>query len=461
MKMKQEVLDFMQTRILTSSNYSQWIKELKNLTKRYNVWQYIDPQNDRAKELNLNDYADVQDIDEDDIDILLLDDDDEMTDDELELYCLQMKKRRAKKIASNMKIVHAALKMTAKISEITCIRDVVKSLAARFDSTLNQQSQNVVNRSVVNRPVVNRSIVNRFIVNCSIVDFLNWFQMNWFNDENWLKTYSTRKRTCSAVSFSVANTASSSIANSLDWFERAWFDDTQWLKSSHTVNAVAEMKKPCTVDTVNENSHTVDTVDSAMKNACKNVSYSNNSHIILELNSHIDSELNSESEGHTGHDLISWIEHTDHDLILESEQDRIFYIIKKMMKKFLDDLRSSIMRSSNMKSSTKTSNSVDQEQCKKISLDLDELNQDQIIQITNEMKFHLKIQSSINQRNVTDEFCRCAKYEHFRPAKDEHFGSDKDEFYMPDKWFRAWCDSAFFKAEKMCQAISDRLVEVD
>jgi hypothetical protein len=32
---------------------------------------------------------------------------------------------------------------------------------------------------------------------------------------------------------------------------------------------------------------------------------------------------------------------------------------------------------------------------------------------------------------------------------------------MPDKWFRAWCDSAFFKAEKMCQAISDRLVEVD
>ncbi len=86
-----------------------------------------------------------------------------------------------------------------------------------------------------------------------------------------------------------------------------------------------------------------------------------------------------------------------------------------------------------MKSSTKTSNSVDQEQCKKISLDLDELNQDQIIQITNEMKFHLKIQSSINQRNVTDEFCRCAKYEHFRPAKDEHFGSDKDEFYMPDK----------------------------
>jgi hypothetical protein len=32
---------------------------------------------------------------------------------------------------------------------------------------------------------------------------------------------------------------------------------------------------------------------------------------------------------------------------------------------------------------------------------------------------------------------------------------------MPDKWiFRAWCDSAFFKAEKVCQAISDRLIEV-
>jgi hypothetical protein len=110
----------------------------------------------------LNDYADVQDIDEDDIDILLLDDDDEMTDDELELYCLRMKKRRAKKIDSNMKIVHAALRMTAEISAIsTCIRDVVKSLAARFDKSykqLNLQSQNVV---------------NRLIVNCSIVNFLN------------------------------------------------------------------------------------------------------------------------------------------------------------------------------------------------------------------------------------------------------------------------------------------------
>ncbi len=124
----------------------------------------------------MNDYADVQDIDEDDIDILLLNDD-EMTDDELELYCLQMKKRRAKKIASNMKIVHAALRMTAGISEITCTKDVVKSLAACFDSTLNQQSQNVVcsvvNRSAVDRSVVNRTIVNRSIMNCSIVDFLN------------------------------------------------------------------------------------------------------------------------------------------------------------------------------------------------------------------------------------------------------------------------------------------------
>ncbi len=71
------------------------------------------------------------------------------------------------------------------------------------------------------------------------------------------------------------------------------------------MNAVAKMGKSCTVDTVNENSHTVDTVDSAMKNACKNVSYSNNSHITLELNSHIGFELNSESGGHTDHDLTS------------------------------------------------------------------------------------------------------------------------------------------------------------
>ncbi len=120
----------------------------------------------------MNDYADVQDIDEDDIDILLLDDDD-MTDDELELYCLQMKKRRAKKIASNMKIVHAALRMTAGISAIsTCIKDVVKSLAARFDSTLNQQSHNVAS-TIVNRSIVNHSAVNSSIVNRSIVDFLN------------------------------------------------------------------------------------------------------------------------------------------------------------------------------------------------------------------------------------------------------------------------------------------------
>jgi hypothetical protein len=32
---------------------------------------------------------------------------------------------------------------------------------------------------------------------------------------------------------------------------------------------------------------------------------------------------------------------------------------------------------------------------------------------------------------------------------------------MPDKWFRAWCDSALFKAEKICQAISDRLIGID
>jgi hypothetical protein len=166
------------------------------------------------------------------------------------------------------------------------------------------------------------------------------------------------------------------------------------------------MEKPCTIDTVNGNSHTVDTVVSAMKNACKNVSYSNNSHIILGLNS------GSEA-------------HTDHDLILEDEQDRIFYIIKEMIKKFL-----------NMRSSTKASNSVDLRQC--ISRDLDGLNQDQVIQITNEMEFHLKIQSSTNQRDAIDEFCRRAKYEHFRPDKDEHFGPDKDGFYMPGKWiFRA------------------------
>jgi hypothetical protein len=125
----------------------------------------------------LNDYADVEDIDEDDI----FQDVNEMTDDEFDIYCLQTKKRRAKKIASNMKIVHAALRMTAEVSEITCTRDVVKFLAARFDKSykqLNLQSQNVVNRSavdrsIVNRSVVNRTIVNRSIVNCSIVNFLN------------------------------------------------------------------------------------------------------------------------------------------------------------------------------------------------------------------------------------------------------------------------------------------------
>jgi hypothetical protein len=180
-----------------------------------------------------------------------------------------------------------------------------------------------------------------------------------------------------------------------------------------TVNAVAKMRKLCTVDTVNGNSHTVDTVVSAMKNACKDVSYSKNSHIL---------EMNSGSEAHT-----------DHDLILGSEHDKISYIIKtlnytqKMMKKFL-----------NMRSSTKTANSVDLRQCKKISRDLgisrdlDELHQDQVIQITNEMKFYLK-QSSTNQRGVTDRFCRHAKYEHFRSGKHGHFGPDKDEFYMPGK----------------------------
>ncbi len=465
--MEQEVLDFMQTRILTTSNYSQWIKELENLAKHNGVWQYIDPQNDRAKELNLNDYADVQDIDEDDIDILLLDDD-EMTDDELELYCLQMEKRRAKKIAFNMKIVHAALRMTAGISEITCTRDVVKFLAARFDKSykqLNLQSQNVVDRSAVDRPIVDRPAVDRTIVNrsvdCSIVDFLDWFQVDWFNDEDWLKTHSS-KQICLAVS--------SSVADSLDWFERAWFDDTQWLESSHTavaemeklctvdtVDAVAEMGKPCTVDTVDGNSHTVDTVVSAMENACTDVSYSNNSHIL---------EMNSGSEEHTDHDLIS-SQYTGHDLILGGGQDKISYITKildytqEMMEKFLDGLGSSILGSS-----TKASNSVDLGQCKKISRDLGELNQNQVI---NKMKFHLKIQSSINQRDATDGFCRRAKYGHFRsgqydyfgPDKDGHFGPDKDGFYMPGKWiFRAWCGPAFFKAEGVCQAISGRLVGV-
>jgi hypothetical protein len=449
--MEQEIRYYMSTEALTTSNYSQWIKELENLAKRYNVWQYVDPHNDnvRAKELNLNDYADVQDIDEDDIDILLLDDDD-MTDDELELYCLQMEKRRAKKIASNMKIVHAALRMTAEayISEITCTKDVVKSLAARFDKSykeLNLQSQNVVARS---------------IVDCPIVDFLDWFQVDWFNDEDWLKTHS--KRICSAVSSSVANTASS-VADSLDWFERAWFDDTQWLKSSHTVNAVAKMGKPCTVDTVNGNSHTVDTVVSAMENACKDVSYSNNSHI-TRLG------LNSGSGAHTGHGLTS-SQYTGHDLTLGGGQDRISYIktldyTQEMMEKFL-----------NMGSSTKVSNSVDLGQC--ISRDLGGLDQDQVIQVTNEVEYDLKIQSPANQRGVTDGFCRRAKYGHFRsgkdgyfrpdkdghfgPAKDGVFGPDKDGFYIPGKWiFSAWCGSAISSqiAEGVCQAISGRLVGV-
>jgi hypothetical protein len=49
------------------------------------------------------------------------------------------------------------------------------------------------------------------------------------------------------------------------------------------------------------------------------------------------------------------------------------------------------------------------------------------------MKYHLKIQSPTNQRDVIDGFYRRAKYEHFRPDKDELFSPDKDEFYMPDK----------------------------
>jgi hypothetical protein len=227
------------------------------------------------------------------------------------------------------------------------------------------------------------------------------------------------------------------------------------------------MEKPCTVDTVDENSHTVDTVVSAMENACMRVSYSNNSHIILELDSridlgldsHIDPGLDSGSGGYTGHDLT-----------LGGEQDRISYIktldyTQEMMKKFLDGLRLSITGSSNMRSSTKASNSVDLRQC--ISRDLDELNQDQVI---NKMKFHLKIQSSINQRGSTDGFCRRVKYGHFRSGqygyfgsvKYGHFGSDKDGFYMPDKWFRAWCGPAISSqiAEGVCQAISGRLVGV-
>ncbi len=451
--MEQEIRYYMRVETLTTSNYSQWIKELENLAKRYNVWQYVDPHN-KAKELNLNDYEDVQDIDEDDIDVLLLDDD-EMTDDELELYCLQMEKRRAKKIASNMKIVHAALRMTAGISDITCTRDVVKSLAARFDSTLNQQSHNVArfdksykklnlqSQNVVASTIVDRTIVDRSIVDCSIVDFLDWFQVDWFNDEDWLNAHS--KQICLAVS--------SSVADSLDWFERAWFDDTQWLESSHT--AVAEMRKPCTVDTVDGNSHTVDTVVSAMENACKDVSYSNNSHIL---------EMDSGSGGHIDHGLIS-SQYTGHDLILGGEQDRISYIIKtldytqEMMEKFL-----------NMGSSTKASNSVDLGQCKKISRGLDGLDQDQVIQATNEVEYDLKIQSPANQRGATDGFCRRAKYGHFRsgqygyfgPDKYGHFGPDKDGFYMPGKWFRAWCGPAISSqiAEGVCQAISGRLVGV-
>jgi Flp pilus assembly secretin CpaC len=100
----------------------------------------------------LRNYKDVEDIDEDDV----IQDLNEMTNDEFESYILQMKKRQTKKIDLRMTTVHAALRMTAEITAIsTCIRDVVKALAARFDSN----------------------------VAYSTVNFLNRFSLNWFNDE--------------------------------------------------------------------------------------------------------------------------------------------------------------------------------------------------------------------------------------------------------------------------------------
>jgi hypothetical protein len=178
-----------------------------------------------------------------------------------------------------------------------------------------------------------------------------------------------------------------------------------------------------------------------MKKFCTDDTVNGNSHIL---------EMNSESEGHTGHDLILWTEtYTGHDLILGDEQDRISYIIKT-----LDYTQEMVEKFLNMRSSTKVSNSVDLGQC--ISRDLDGLNQDQVIifdglnqdqviisggldqdQVINKMKFHHKIQSSANQRGAIDGFCGRVKYGHFRPDKYGHFGSDKDEFYIPDKWFRA------------------------
>ncbi len=80
--MKQEVQYYMNIETLTASNYSQWIKELKNFVKQNEVWQYIDLQNDRVKKLNLKDYADVEDINKDDI----FQDVNEITNDEYDSY---------------------------------------------------------------------------------------------------------------------------------------------------------------------------------------------------------------------------------------------------------------------------------------------------------------------------------------------------------------------------------------
>jgi hypothetical protein len=80
----------------------------------------------------LRDYVDVKDIE--DIDLFLQDDDDE-TNDAFKLYCLQMKKRQTKKIASRMTTMHAALRMTAEISITICIKNVAQFLTIRFDLT--------------------------------------------------------------------------------------------------------------------------------------------------------------------------------------------------------------------------------------------------------------------------------------------------------------------------------------
>ncbi len=131
--MKQEIKNFMRSDTLTSSNYSIWIKKLEILAKYHNVWEYVDPHKDDKKEPDLRDYANVEDIDEDDL--FLQDDDDDETDDAFELYCLQMKKRQTKKIASRMTTMHAALRMTAEISITICIKNVAQFLTIRFDLT--------------------------------------------------------------------------------------------------------------------------------------------------------------------------------------------------------------------------------------------------------------------------------------------------------------------------------------